>query len=127
MDFLKHIRINDHTIKLKRDKQPFFGSIYSLRPVELEILNTYIKTSLANNFIWSSKSSAGAPILFDKKSDGTFRLCVDYWRLNNITIKNQYQLSLIGKLLDQLGQIKRFTQFDLTNAYYRMLIYKGDE
>ena len=43
--------INEHAIKLEEDKQPLFGPIYSLEPVELEILKTYIKTNLANGFI----------------------------------------------------------------------------
>ena len=93
----------------------------------METLKTYIKTNLANGFIRLSKSPAGAPILFDKKPDGSLRLCVDYRGLNNITIKNQYPLPLIGESLDRLGRAKRFTQLDLTNAYHRMRIREGDE
>ena len=84
----ENIGINEHAIKLEEDKQPPFGPIYSLGPVELETLKTYIKTNLANGFIRPFKSPAGAPILFDRKPDGSLRLCVDYWGLNNITIKN---------------------------------------
>ena len=48
-------------------------------------------------------------MLFDKKPDGSLRLCVNYQGLNNLTIKNQYLLPLINKSLDQLGRAKRFT------------------
>ena len=92
--------MNKYAIKLEKGKQPPFGPIYSLGLVELETLKTYIETNLANGFIYPSKSPAGAPILFDKKPDGSFCLYVDYWSLNNITIKNQYLLPLIGKSLD---------------------------
>ena len=119
--------INEHAIKLEEGKQPPFGPIYSLGPVELETLKTYIETNLANGFIQSSKSPAGAPILFNRKPDGSLCLCVDYWGLNNITIKNQYPLPLIGESLDRLGRAKQFTQLDLTNAYHRMRIREGDE
>ena len=119
--------MNEHTIELEEDKQPLFGPIYSLGPIELEILKTYIKTNLANGFIRPSKSPAGAPILFDRKPDGSLRLCVDYRGLNNITIKNRYPLPLIGESLDRLGRARRFTQLDLTNAYHRMRIREGDE
>ena len=61
----KYTRINDHIIKLEKVKQLSFSLIYSLEPVELEILKTYIKTNLANDFIWPSKFLAKAPILFD--------------------------------------------------------------
>ena len=119
--------MNEHAIKLEESKQPSFGPIYSLGPVELETLKTYIKTNLANGFIRPSKSPAGAPILFNRKSDRSLRLCMDYRGLNNITIKNRYPLSLIGESLNRLGRAKRFTQLDLTNAYYRMRIRESDE
>ena len=73
------------------------------------------------------KSPAGAPILFDKKPDGSLCLCVDYWGLNNITIKNRYPLPLVGESLDRLGRAKQFTQLDLTSAYHQMRIKEGDQ
>ena len=123
----EHIGINDHAIELVDGQQPPYGPIYSLGLVELETLKAYIKTNLANGFIKPSKSPAGAPILFDRKSDGFLRLCVDYQGLNNLTIKNRYLLPLIGESLDRLGRAKRFTQLDLTSAYHRMRIREGDE
>ena len=51
MELPEYIEINDYTIKLKEDKQPLFGPIYSLGPVKLETLKTYIKTNLVNSFI----------------------------------------------------------------------------
>ena len=101
--------INQHAIKLQKTQQLPYRPIYSLGPVELETLKTYIKTNFANSFIWPSKLPAGAPILFVGKPDGSFRLCIDYWGFNNLTIKNRYPLPLIGKSLDQLGRTKRFT------------------
>ena len=98
--------MNEHTIKLEEGKQPLFGPIYSLEPVEWETLKIYIETNLANGFIRVSKSPAGALILFDKKPDRSFRLCMDYWGLNNLTIKNRYPLLLIDESLDWLGQAK---------------------
>ena len=99
-ELLEHTKINDYAIKLVDDRQPLYEPIYSLGLIELETLKTYIKTNLKNDFIRPSKFSAEALILFDKKPDGSFQLCVDYWGLNNLTIKNQYLLSLIGQSLD---------------------------
>ena len=70
--------INNHTIELVEGQQPPYGPIYSLGPVELETLKAYIETNLANGFIRPSKSPAGAPILFDRKSNGSLWLYVDY-------------------------------------------------
>ena len=64
--------INEHAIKLEDDKQPPYGLIYGLRLVELVTLKIYIKTHLKTGFIRPSKFPANAPILFDKKSDGSF-------------------------------------------------------
>ena len=123
----EHTRINDHAIELVKGQQPPYGSIYSLEPVELETLKAYIENNLANEFIRPSKLPAKAPILFDWKSDGFFQLCVNYRGLNYLTIKNRYPLLLIGKSLDRLGRARRFIQLDLTSAYHRMRICKGDK
>ena len=95
--------------------------------MELETLKVYIKNNLANGFIRPSKSPAGASILFNKKSNGSLRLYVDYRGLNNLIIKNWYPLSLVGESLDQLGWTRWFIQLDLTNAYHQMRIREGDE
>ena len=84
----EHTEINTHAINLEDGKQPLYGPIYILAPVQLETLKTYIKTNLANSFIYLSKSPAGALILFNKKPYRNFRLYVNYQSLNNITIKN---------------------------------------
>ena len=77
--------------------------------MELKILKIYIKTNLANSFIWPSKSHAGILILFVQKPDGILRLYVNYQRLNNLTIKDRYPSPLIENSLDLLGRAKRFT------------------
>ena len=118
--------INNHPINLLNNKQPPYNLIYSLGLVELKILN-YIKANLVSSFIRSSKSSTSTLILFAQKKNSSLRLCVDYWRLNNLIMKNCYPLLLIDKLLDCLGSAKRFTQLNLMNAYYQMRIGKGNE
>ena len=105
----EHTGINNHPINLLDNKQPFYGLIYSLGPVELEMLKIYIKANLASSFIRPSKYPVGAPILFVRKKNGSLHLCVDYRGLNNLTIKNHYSLPLLGELLDYLSCAKRFT------------------
>ena len=119
--------INKHAIELVEGKQPPYGPIYSLDPVGLEILKDYIENYLKTGFIRSSKSPAVTPILFDKKLDRSLRSCVDYRGLNNLTIKNQYLLPLIGESLDRLGRAKRFIQLEISSTYHQMRIRKGDE
>ncbi len=95
--------------------------------MELETLKAYIENNLASDFIRPSKSPAKVPILFDKKPDGSLRLCVDYRGLNNLIIKNRYPLSLVEESLDRIEWAWRFTQLDLTNAYHQMRIREGDK
>ena len=119
--------INNYVIKLIDSQQPPYRLIYSLEPVELETLKAYIETNLTNEFITLSNSPAGAPILFDRKSDGSFQLYVDYQSLNNLTIENQYPLPLTGELLDWLERAKQLIQLNFTSAYHWMRIREGDK
>ena len=105
----KRTGANEHAIELEKGKQPPYGPIYSLKTVELKTQKTYIKTNLANGFIWALKSLAGALILFVCKLDDSFCLCINYQGLNNLTLKNRYLWPLIGNSLDRLGQAKWFT------------------
>ena len=87
-ELLEKFGINKHAIKLEEDKQSLFRPIYSLSPVELKMLKTYIKTNLANGFICFSKSLTGVSNLFDQKPNRNFCLYMDYRGFNNIIIKN---------------------------------------
>ena len=62
---------------------------------ELRVLKTYLEENLAKGFIRSSNSPAASPVLFTGKNDGGLCFCVDYRKLNAITIKNRYPLPLI--------------------------------
>ena len=88
MEFSENIVLNEYAIKLLKWKQPLYGLIYALTPIELEILKTYMKTHLKTRFIRPSKSFAGVFILFDKKPDRNLCLWVNYQGLNNLIIKN---------------------------------------
>ena len=74
----KRTKLNEYAINLKNGKQPSYRPIYSLGPVELETLKTYIETYLKTRFIQPSKSPADTLILFDKKPDNKFCLCIYY-------------------------------------------------
>ncbi len=127
MELPKQTGMNKHAIELIEGKQPPYGPIYALSLVVLETLKTYIETYLKTDFIWRSKSPAGAPIHFNKKPDGSLHLYVDYQGLKNLTIKNQYPLPLIDEYLDWWDRATQFTRLDLTSAYHRMRIREGVE
>ena len=69
----------------------------------------------------------GAPVLFQKKHDGSLRLCIDYRALNKITIKNRHPIPRNDDLFNQLGDARYFTKLDLRSEYYQVCIAEGDE
>ena len=100
--------------------KPVYGSIYNLSETELKALKDYIDSMVAKGFIRPSKSPFGSPVFFVKKPDGFLRLCVDYRKLNDITIKNRYALPLISELFDRLKNAKYFTCLDMADAYNQL-------
>ena len=127
MKLLEKMGINNHAIKLQKDKHPSYGPIYTLRLIDQKIPKTYIETYLKTRFIQFSKFSLSASILFDKKLDNRFYLCINYQELINLTITNQYSVPFIGKSLNCLGQAKKFTQLDLTSIYYQIRIKENNK
>ena len=73
-----------------------------MAPVELKELKLQLKNLTDKGFIQSSISHWGAPVLFMKKKDGTHRMCINYWQVNKVTIKNKYPLPKIDDLFYQL-------------------------
>lgn len=94
---------------------------------ELKELQRQLKDLLDASYIHPSKVSFSAPVLFQKKKDGSLRMCINYRALNKITIKNKYLIPLIADLFDQLGKARYFTKLDLRFEYYQVHIAKGDE
>src|SRR4051812_26998744 len=68
----------------------------------------------------------GAPVLFVKKKDGSMRLCIDYKKLNAVTIKNKYPMPRIDDLFDQLCSARYFSKIDLRTGYHQLRIRKED-
>jgi hypothetical protein len=117
----------DHRIPIQEGKTPTFGPIYSLSEREREALRDYIQENLDKGFIRESTSPAGYPILFVPKKNGKLRLCVDYRKLNDITIKNRYPLPRIDQILQQVQGAVRMTKFDLQGAYNLIRMAEGEE
>ncbi|GJV00924.1 hypothetical protein Tco_1330194 [Tanacetum coccineum] len=71
-------------------------------PFEMQELFTPLQELSDKGFIRPSSSPRGAPVLFVKKKDGSFQMCIDYRELNKLTVKNRYPLPRINDLFDQL-------------------------
>ncbi|GJW08929.1 putative reverse transcriptase domain-containing protein [Tanacetum coccineum] len=77
-------------------------------------------------FIRPSSSPWGAPVLFVKKKDGSFRMCIDYRELNKLTVKNRYPLPRIDDLFDQLQGSSVYSKIDLRSGYHQLRVQEED-
>ena len=117
----------DCAIDLKIGTSPPRGRQFSLSRPEREAMEKYLAESLAAGIIRPSSSPAGAGFFFVGKNDGSLRPCIDYWGINEITVKNRYPLPQMTTAFELLQGATLFTKLDLRNAYHLVCIREGDE
>ncbi|GJV07088.1 putative reverse transcriptase domain-containing protein [Tanacetum coccineum] len=113
-------------IELVPGAAPVARAPYRLAPSELKELSDQLKELLEKGFIRPSSSPWGAPVLFVKKKDGSFRMCIDYRELNKLTVKNRYPLPRIDDLFDQLQGSSIYSKIDLRSGYHQLRIREED-
>nr|GFB02121.1 putative reverse transcriptase domain-containing protein [Tanacetum cinerariifolium] len=89
-------------------------------------LSEQLKELSDNGFIRLSSSPWGAPVLFVKKKDGSFRICIDYQELNKLTVKNCYPLPRIDDLFDQLQGSSVYSKIDMRSGYHQLRVQEED-
>ena len=117
----------EHSIDFVKEKTSRINCVYNMSQNELVAFRNYITNALKKNWIRFFNESIETFVLFMKKSDDNLRLCVDYRKLNEITIKNKYLLSFFLKTLKQFAKARKFIKIDIRNAYHRIRIRKNDE
>ncbi|GKF90558.1 hypothetical protein Tco_0274259, partial [Tanacetum coccineum] len=101
---------------------PVARAPYRLAPAELQELSTQLQELSDTGFIRPSSSPWGAPVLFVKKKDGSFRMCIDYRELNMITVKNRCPLLRMDDLFDQLQGLRVYSKIDLRSGYHQLRV-----
>ncbi|KAJ9525332.1 hypothetical protein QJQ45_003300 [Haematococcus lacustris] len=119
-------RAVDHRIEVEPGKRPPTRSTYNMSTSELAELKAQITEMQEKGFIRPSTSPYAAGVLFVRKKDGTFRMCVDYRPLNRITIKNKYPLPRVENMLDRLHGATVFSKIDLRQGYHQIRIAPED-
>jgi len=112
----------DFCIDLAPGTQPISIPPYRMALPELKELKEQLQNLLEKGFIRPSVLPWGAPVLFVKKKDGSMRMCIDYWQLNKVKIKNKYPVPRIDDLFDQLQGAKVFSKIDLRSGYHQLRI-----
>ncbi|GJU58377.1 putative reverse transcriptase domain-containing protein [Tanacetum coccineum] len=120
------VRQVEFRIDLVPGATPVAKSPYRLEPSEMQELSRQLQELQDKGFIRPSHSPWGAPVLFMKKKDGSFRMCIDYRELNKITIKNCYPLPMIDDLFDQLQGACYFSKIDLRSGYHQLRMHEDD-
>ncbi|GJR45210.1 putative reverse transcriptase domain-containing protein [Tanacetum coccineum] len=105
---------------------PVAKSPYRLAPSEMQELSEQLQELQDKGFIRPSHSSWGVLVLFVKKKDGSFRMCIDYRELNKLTIKNRYPLPRIDDLFDQFQGARYFSKIDLQSGYHQLRVHDDD-
>ncbi|GJT88057.1 putative reverse transcriptase domain-containing protein [Tanacetum coccineum] len=129
--FLAHVTENKSKEKRMEDV-PVIRDFPEVFPEELpglpppRQLSVQLQELLEKGFIRPSSSPWGAPVLFVKKKDGSFRMCIDYRELNKLTVKNRYPLPRIDDLFDQLQGSSMYSKIDLRSGYHQLRIKEED-
>ncbi|GJT90075.1 hypothetical protein Tco_1078920 [Tanacetum coccineum] len=110
---LPPVRQVEFQIDLIPGATPVARAPYRLAPSEMQELSNQLQELADRGFIRPSTSPWGAPVLFVKKKDGSFRMCIDYRELNKLTVKNRYPLPRIDDLFDQLQGSSVYSKIDL--------------
>nr|GEU68419.1 putative reverse transcriptase domain-containing protein [Tanacetum cinerariifolium] len=120
-----HIPIDGETLII-RGAVPTARAPYRLAPSKIQELSNQLQELANLGFIRPSTSPWGAPVLFVKKKDESFRMCIDYRELNKLNIKNHYPLPRIADLFDQLQGLSVYSKIDLRSCYHQLRVRDKD-
>jgi len=115
-----------HTIPLIAGAQPFKLRPYRYSPAQKDEIEQQVVELLQNGWIQESSSPFASLVLLVKKKTGDWRLCVDYRRLNALTIKNSYPMPIMDEFLDELAGAIWFASLDLRSGYHQILVDPAD-
>ncbi|GJT61888.1 putative nucleotidyltransferase, ribonuclease H [Tanacetum coccineum] len=120
------VRQVEFQIDLIPGATPVARAPYRLAPSKMQELSNQLQELADRGFIRPSTSPWGAPVLFVKKKDGSFRMCIDYRELNKLTVKNRYPLPRIDDLFDQLQGLSVYSKIDLRSGYHQLRVKDED-
>ncbi|CAF1682609.1 unnamed protein product [Rotaria magnacalcarata] len=108
------------------DHPPIYSKQYSASYKDQDMKFQETQKLLERGQIEESTSPWSSPIVLVKKKDKTMRFCIDYRRLNAITIKDAYPLPRIDEIFDQLSDALYYTKFDFKSGYFQVPLSKED-
>ncbi len=126
-DQLPSHRFYDHKIELIGEKTPSRSRLYHMSDYKLQKVKNYLIEHLNKGFISSSSASYASLILFVEKKDDSLRFCVDYRKLNALTKRDRYPLSLIDETLARIQGSKYLTRLNIIVAFNKLRMHSDSE
>ena len=117
---LGEINVMSHPIELVPGTRPIAQQPYRAGPKAREIEAKEVERMLRDGIIEPSKSPWASPVVMIPKKDGKLRFCIDYRRLNAVTVKDSYPIPRMDECIDSLGNAKVFTTLDFNSGYWQV-------
>ena len=124
---LREIAATEHRIGLVSDALPIASRPYRAGPKAREAEQTEVNRMLESGVIEPAQSAWASPMVLVPKPDGSLRFCVDYLRLNPVTIRDSYPLPLMDECIDSLGDATLFITLDCNSGYWQITVSKKDQ
>jgi hypothetical protein len=119
-------RSRDHRIHLLPKAAPVAVRPYQYLTLQKDELERQCKSMEALGLIRRSSPAYSSSVLLVKKRDATWRFCVDYCALNDLTVKDKLPIPMVDELLDKLNGARYFTKLDLRSRYHQVRMHPDD-
>lgn len=117
----------DHVIALLPETAPVNSGPYRYSPLQKDEIERQVAEMIQAGIITPSLSPFASHVLLVKKKDRTWRFCVNYRRLNDITVKSKFPIPIVDELLDELADTRYFSKLDLKSGYHQIRLVEHDE
>ena len=111
---------HNHKITLMEGSNPVNQRPYRYVVYQKNEIDKMVQELLKAGTVQPSSSPYASPVVLVKKKDSTWRLCVDYMKLNGMTVKDRFPIPLIEDLMDELGGSKVYSKIDLRAGYHQV-------